>query len=230
MRVIRSQDLYESHLSTIDEAAVRVPKKARGTKPPREYMAGRSDAGKRISGDENTGPRYYTLGHSNTDPDSPTLPNQRPVGTPRVTRSELNYARTRYNSRRNINAEFELWVNELLDEGYDLSDCTYDEIYDLYERCNFHNLILDYLIDEGYAEDYGSANDMSNYMSEEWIFDIIESQKWIQKAIKKPGALSKQLGVPEEKNIPRKLLTKASKRKGKLGKRARLALTLRKFH
>ena len=35
--------------------------------------------------------------------------------------------------KNQINAEFELWVNELLDEGYDLSDCTWDEMYEIYE-------------------------------------------------------------------------------------------------
>ena len=54
-------------------------------------------------------------------------------------------------------------------------------------------------------------------------------KKWIQKAIKKPKALSKQLGVPEKENIPVKKLKKAAKKGGKLGKRARLALTLKGF-
>jgi len=55
------------------------------------------------------------------------------------------------------------------------------------------------------------------------------AEKWIQKAIKKPGALKKQLGVPESKNIPAKKLEKAAKAPGKLGQRARLAKTLRGF-
>lgn len=52
---------------------------------------------------------------------------------------------------------------------------------------------------------------------------------WIQKAIKKPGALKKELGVSKDKKIPEKKLEKAAKAKGKLGKRARLAETLRKM-
>jgi hypothetical protein len=51
--------------------------------------------------------------------------------------------------------------------------------------------------------------------------------KWIQKAISKPGALHKQLGVPEGKKIPAKKLAKAAKAPGKLGQRARLAKTLK---
>lgn len=50
--------------------------------------------------------------------------------------------------------------------------------------------------------------------------------KWIQKAIKKPGALHKQLGVPEGKKIPEGKLEEAAEKGGKLGKRARLAQTL----
>ena len=41
-------------------------------------------------------------------------------------------------------------------------------------------------------------------------------KKWIQKAIKKPGALHKELGVPEGKKIPKKKLEKAEKAPGKL--------------
>lgn len=52
------------------------------------------------------------------------------------------------------------------------------------------------------------------------------SEKWIQKAIKKPGALHKELGVASDKKIPAKKLERAAHAKGKLGKRARLAETL----
>lgn len=56
------------------------------------------------------------------------------------------------------------------------------------------------------------------------------AKKWIQKAIKKPGALHKELGVPMDKKIPAKKLAKAAKAPGKLGKRARLAETLKKMN
>ena len=55
------------------------------------------------------------------------------------------------------------------------------------------------------------------------------SDKWIQKAIKKPGALRKQLGVKKGKKIPAKKLKAAAKKGGKVGKRARLAETLKKM-
>jgi hypothetical protein len=55
-------------------------------------------------------------------------------------------------------------------------------------------------------------------------------EKWIQKAIKHPGALHKELGVPEGKKIPAKKLAAAAKKPGVEGKRARLAETLKKMH
>lgn len=53
--------------------------------------------------------------------------------------------------------------------------------------------------------------------------------KWIAGAIKHPGALHKQLGVPQGEKIPAKKLAKAAQAGGKLGQRARLAQTLKGF-
>ena len=51
--------------------------------------------------------------------------------------------------------------------------------------------------------------------------------KWIQSAIKKPGALRQSLGIKAGKTIPAKMLNKAAKQKGITGQRARLAKTLK---
>lgn len=56
-----------------------------------------------------------------------------------------------------------------------------------------------------------------------------EEEKWIQKAIKKPGALKKQLGVAADEPIPAGKLKAAAEKGGKLGQRARLAMTLKKL-
>lgn len=53
------------------------------------------------------------------------------------------------------------------------------------------------------------------------------AEKWIQKAIKKPGALKKSLGVKKGEPIPPKKLAAAAKKPGKMGQRARLAQTLK---
>lgn len=56
------------------------------------------------------------------------------------------------------------------------------------------------------------------------------AKKWIQKAIKKPGALRRQMGVKEGETIPRSKLQAAAKGSGKKAQRARLALTLRRMN
>jgi hypothetical protein len=56
------------------------------------------------------------------------------------------------------------------------------------------------------------------------------AKKWIQAAIKHPGALHNQMGIAPGKKIPAKRLAAAAKKPGKEGKRARLAQMLKKMH
>jgi hypothetical protein len=51
--------------------------------------------------------------------------------------------------------------------------------------------------------------------------------KWIQKAIKKPGQLHRDLGVPQGEKIPPGKIEKAAKGSGKVAQRARFAKTLK---
>ena len=53
------------------------------------------------------------------------------------------------------------------------------------------------------------------------------TSKWIQSAIKKPGALRSALGAKKGEPIPAKKLAAAAKKPGKMGQRARLAQTLK---
>jgi hypothetical protein len=55
----------------------------------------------------------------------------------------------------------------------------------------------------------------------------VATKNWISGAIKHPGALHKELGVAEGKKIPAKKLAAAAKKSGVVGKRARLAETLK---
>ena len=59
----------------------------------------------------------------------------------------------------------------------------------------------------------------------------VEAKKggFIQKAIKKPGSLRKSLGIKKGKKIPASKLKAAAKKPGKLGQRARFAITLGKL-
>ena len=53
------------------------------------------------------------------------------------------------------------------------------------------------------------------------------AKKWIAGAIKKPGALRAALGAKKGEPIPAKKLAAAAKKPGLMGKRARLAETLK---
>jgi hypothetical protein len=52
------------------------------------------------------------------------------------------------------------------------------------------------------------------------------TKKFIQKAIKRPGALHRALGVPQGQRIPLAEIEKASHAPGRLGRQARFAQTL----
>ena len=56
-----------------------------------------------------------------------------------------------------------------------------------------------------------------------------KSKKWIQKATENKGGLHRSLGVPESEDIPEGKIRSAAKKPGKVGKQARLALTLKKM-
>ena len=58
---------------------------------------------------------------------------------------------------------------------------------------------------------------------------VLKKGGWIKDAIKKPGSLKKALGVATDKKIPSSKLAAAAKKPGKMGKRARLAETLKGF-
>ncbi len=56
------------------------------------------------------------------------------------------------------------------------------------------------------------------------------AKNWIAGAIKKPGALRRSLGAKKGQKIPAGKLAAAAKKGGKLGRRARLAQTLKKLN
>jgi hypothetical protein len=56
---------------------------------------------------------------------------------------------------------------------------------------------------------------------------MADKKNWIAGAVKKPGALRKELGAKKGEPIPAKKLAAAAKKPGKLGQRARLAETFK---
>jgi len=55
------------------------------------------------------------------------------------------------------------------------------------------------------------------------------AKNFIAKAIKRPGALHADLGVPQGQKIPAGKIAAAAKKPGKVGQRARFAQTLSKL-
>lgn len=96
-------------------------------------------------------------------------------------------------------------INELL-----------NHIENLKEEIEISDTIIDELLEEIGLEDVEE-------LTEE------KKEKWIQGAIKKEGSLRKSMKAKKGKNIPEKKLEAASHKGGKLGKRARLAMTLKKM-
>jgi hypothetical protein len=55
------------------------------------------------------------------------------------------------------------------------------------------------------------------------------NKKWIQEAVQHKGGLHESLGIPADETIPTDKIAEASKKKGKVGRQARLAQILSKF-
>lgn len=64
---------------------------------------------------------------------------------------------------------------------------------------------------------------------EEYIINLYEEKKWIQKAIEKPGSLHRSLGVPKGEKIPASKLKIKSTDSPKMKRRKILAKTLKKL-
>ena len=90
--------------------------------------------------------------------------------------------------------EVETWVNNLIEEGYDLSDYTWEEMYESY-LVNEFNTIVDGLIEEGY--------DLSEYTEQELFDALISERRQFAGALKNvwnsitKTNLPKQLGLPK---------------------------------
>ena len=104
-------------------------------------------------------------------------------------------------------------------------------------RPNYDNMSLDDTQSGKLKDDFYTKLSKAKYNPEKGELEIpdkideAKKEKWIQKAIhpSKKGSLKKALGVKKDETIPTGKLKSASKKKGKIGQRARLALTLKKL-
>jgi hypothetical protein len=82
------------------------------------------------------------------------------------------------------------------------------------------------LVEKGYDLSEYTWDDMVDY----YFSEATKPEKWIQGAIKHPGKLHRDLGIPQDTKIPAGKLNAAAKKKGAIGKEARLAKTLKSFN
>ena len=110
-RLEESGKFSVEEIQTILEAEVNELYKGKHGQSEKEYQAGRSDAGKRISGDEKHGPASYT--RRGVVDQKPTKPGEKPKHTPKLGSAEKNELAYRKNRLKKANEEV---VNE---EGAD---------------------------------------------------------------------------------------------------------------
>lgn len=88
-------------------------------------------------------------------------------------------------TKKAINSDFEMWVDGILNEGYDLSNYTWNEVYEIYENATvlteeeygIYNLVLEHLLSNGYAETEHDANIIIENMSDKWVDVIIDEER-----------------------------------------------------
>jgi hypothetical protein len=152
-----------------------------------EYQAGRSDAGKRISGDDKEGPASYTSRMYKKS--ATTAPGAKPKFTPKLSADEKEDARYHYNVTKG-NDWYKVGGPKGLPGGssslsnvgsvtgtkkytpgaggrYGISGIGLADNYDPYDIILFH------LLDEGFADTQSDAEVIMCNMSDEWREEII---------------------------------------------------------
>lgn len=175
----KGDEVKKEEVEMVDEAAKRAPKKVRGAKDPVEYMKGRSDAGKRISGDEKSGPVKYSVRASSVD--APTQPGEKPKNTPKLSKREKEYAKyqhadtmsgikkgyLKFGGPKGLPENSNYLNNTDTDNNTgSISEMTQDEL--------IYNIVASYLLENNFAEDIDGANSMMEAMSSAWVGTIIE--------------------------------------------------------
>jgi len=156
------KDILEAYSKIYTEQEIEELYKGKHGQSDTEYQDGRSDAGKRISGDSSTGPRYYTLGRARgTKPDAPTAPGAKPVNTPKLSSDERTYHQYNKSGAKNRAQYNKVGGPKGLPEEIDIYD-----------------LVLEYLCVEGYAETLEEAEwIMANQLTSEDVEEILEAHK-----------------------------------------------------
>lgn len=196
MRIISSQDLFESYSNELlDEGIRSTIGRFFGRKPapqPKPESRGEFLRRKYNIGSGSTSPRGKLLQKTGVDNNNPYYKgglNLHHVGTTsgsggnkwrrrlvtnlgiynKQANPRLKYDVYAPDNRRPKNEEFELWVNSLINEGYDLSDYTWEEAFELYESYSTYLDLTSFLINEGYADSLYEADEIIENLDEETL-------------------------------------------------------------
>jgi len=177
------QEAY-SQVYQLDEASPSNPNLYTGRhgQTPTEYMAGRSDGGKRISGNERNGPASYV---SRFFKDAPTPPGAKPQNVKKLSSSErddLNYRKANFklksgggNSAPDVTDDPNSKPIAARSRDYKIGGGARYGIagIGLADSFDLYNIILSHLLDEGYADTQEAAEAIMVNMSEDWRESIV---------------------------------------------------------
>jgi len=144
-----------------------------------------------------------------------------------------------------VKEEVEAWVNQLIEEGYDLSEYTWDDMFEMYmnldedsvaQSYDFFDHILEHLVTEGYADTNNEALAIMANMSEEWKESIINegfkrmNPRKIEKQAQRLGgdkgyvlrSLANTLDTPENRKFSTDAARKNRKQSGEYRQRQHL--------
>lgn len=197
MRIISSQDLFESYMSDLDEATA-MAKRGHDEAPIRQRIAQSTGGGKaadratalerRLTFGSRDNPaarsryaqaqrgdfRRTTSSNQNTLLGYGFKSNDPKVKAKQAARGAQRSALTPKEKQQLNREEFELWVNSLVNEGYDLSEYTWDDVYEIYETYSDYLTVQAFLIGEGYADSIQESDYMIENMDEDLIEEILE--------------------------------------------------------
>ena len=191
------QEAYLDVYQEVDESATRIAPKIRGAKDDVKYMDGRSPGGMSISGNSQvSGAGYMQRGGGVQTQTNPNMPPVNPGRMDRGTRIDLKYRQAQLKAKGGSASsagagsasgttgrdQYKVGGGE----GYGVLGIKLANSYepDLYD------VILEYLLDEGYAETPEAALAIMGNMSEDWRESIAEDAAYnTLKGFGYPGAL-----------------------------------------
>lgn len=216
------QEAYLNVYQEIDESATRIAPKIRGAKDDVKYMDGRSPGGMSISGNSQvSGAGYMRRGGGVQTQPNPNMPPVNPGRMDRGTRIDLKYRQALLKAKGGSSSsagagsasgtagrdQYQVGGGE----GYGVLGI---KLANSYEPDLF-DVILEYLITEGYADTNDSALAIMSNMGEDWRVDILEAR--VDDGLsdeEKQDARNKRSG---NSTFTRRNLTKASRDKSPKG-------------